>query len=216
MIPSNMNSLIGLLFLSYCICLVKSIELTFELQDKAKDCYYENIQKNTSTTLEYQVVTGGQYDVDVIIESPTKEILYRQVKSQFDSHTFVAAVSGPYAICFSNEFSTFSHKLVYMDLQVGEEDPLPGIGEQVTVMTQMETTSQDIHEYLNKIIDYQTHHRLKEAQSRKRAEDLNHHVALWSATETIAILFVAIVQVYTLKRFFTEKSPTQIPYKSMY
>jgi len=84
-----------------------------------------------------QVVTGGQYDVDVIIESPTKEILYRQVKSQFDSHTFVAAVSGPYAICFSNEFSTFSHKLVYMDLQVGEEDPLPGIGEQVTVMTQV-------------------------------------------------------------------------------
>ncbi|KAF0766847.1 transmembrane emp24 domain-containing protein 3 [Aphis craccivora] len=216
MIPSNKNSLIVFLFSSYCICLVKSIELTFELQDKAKDCYYENIEKNTSTTLEYQVVTGGQYDVDVIIESPTKEILYRQVKSQFDSHTFVATVSGPYAICFSNEFSTFSHKLVYMDLQVGEEDALPGIGEQVTVMTQMETTSQDIHEYLNKIIDYQTHHRLKEAQSRKRAEDLNHHVALWSATETIAILLVAIVQVFMLKRFFTEKSPTQIQYKSMY
>lgn len=80
----------------------------------------------------------------------------------------------------------------------------------------METTSQDIHEYLNKIIDFQTHHRLKEAQSRKRAEDLNHRVALWSATETIAILLVAIVQVYTLKRFFTEKSPTQTQYKSMY
>lgn len=84
-----------------------------------------------------QVVTGGQYDVDVIIESPTKEILYRQVKSQFDSHTFVATVSGPYAICFSNEFSTFSHKLVYMDLQVGEEPALPGIGEHITVMTQV-------------------------------------------------------------------------------
>ncbi|XP_016664033.1 transmembrane emp24 domain-containing protein 3-like [Acyrthosiphon pisum] len=216
MIPLNMKSLIGLLFLSYGICLVKPIELTFELQDKAKDCYYENIQKNTSTTLEYQVVTGGQYDVDVIIESPTREILYRQVKSQLDSHTFVAAVSGPYAICFSNEFSTFSHKIVYMHLQVGVEDPLPGIGEQVAVMTQMETTSQDIHEYLNKIINYQTHHRLKEAQSRKRAEDLNHHVALWSVTETIAILLVAIAQVYMLKRFFTEKSPTQVFYTSMY
>lgn len=72
-----------------------------------------------------------------MIESPTKEVLYKQVKSQFDSHTFVAPVTGPYAICFSNEFSTFSHKLVYMDLQVGDEDPLPGIGEQVTVMTQV-------------------------------------------------------------------------------
>ncbi|XP_025417016.1 transmembrane emp24 domain-containing protein 7 [Sipha flava] len=216
MIPSKINSIVALLLSVYYICSVSSIELTFELQDKAKDCYYENIEKNTSTTLEYQVVTGGQYDVDVIIESPTKEILYRQVKSQFDSHTFLAPVSGPYAICFSNEFSTFSHKLVYMDLQVGEEVPLPGIGEQVTVMTQMEATSQDIHTYLNQIIDYQTHHRLKEAQSRKRAEDLNHHVALWSATETVAILLVAIGQVFMLKRFFSEKTPTQMQCKSMY
>lgn len=80
----------------------------------------------------------------------------------------------------------------------------------------METTSQDIHEYLNKIIDYQTHHRLKEAQSRKRAEDLNNRVALWSATETAAILIVAIGQVFMLKRFFSEKTPSQMQYKSMY
>ncbi|XP_050431987.1 transmembrane emp24 domain-containing protein 3 [Adelges cooleyi] len=216
MISSRTRSLTILLFCIYHISLVNSIELTFELEDKAKDCYYENIEKNTSSTLEYQVVTGGQYDVDVIIESPTKEIIYRQVKSQFDSHTFVASVSGAYAICFSNEFSTFSHKLVYMDLQVGDEEQLPGISEHITVMTQMESTSQEIHESLNKIIDYQTHHRLKEAQSRKRAEDLNHHVTLWSATETAAILFVAIMQVFMLKRFFTEKTPSQMQYKSMY
>lgn len=80
----------------------------------------------------------------------------------------------------------------------------------------MESTSQDIHESLNKIIDHQTHHRLKEAQSRKRAEDLNYHVALWSAAETIAILVVAFGQVFLLKRFFTEKTPSQMQYKSMY
>lgn len=80
----------------------------------------------------------------------------------------------------------------------------------------MESTSQDIHEYLNKIIDYQTHHRLKEAQSRKRAEDLNYHVTLWSAAETGAILLVAIGQVFLLKRFFTEKPPSQMQYKAMY
>jgi len=80
----------------------------------------------------------------------------------------------------------------------------------------MESTAHDIHDYLNKIIDYQTHHRLKEAKSRKRAEDLNHHVALWSAAETIAILLVAIGQVILLKRFFTEKTPSQTQYKSLY
>lgn len=56
---------------------------------------------------------------------------------QFDSHTFVSQETGVYKVCFSNEFSTFSHKLVYMDFQVGDEQPLPGIGEHVTVLTQV-------------------------------------------------------------------------------
>lgn len=81
--------------------------------------------------------------------------------------------SGVYTFCFSNEFSTFSHKLVYMDLQVGDESPLPGVGEHITAMTQLETSAQGIHENLNGIIDYQTHHRLRESQGRKRGEDLN-------------------------------------------
>jgi protein ERP2 len=72
------------------------------------------------------VITGGQYDVDVELLSPTKEILYKQIKSQFDSHQFTTAVSGVYAACFSNEFSTFSHKLIYMDFSLADsENPLP-------------------------------------------------------------------------------------------
>lgn len=84
-----------------------------------------------------QVVTGGQYDVDVTLEAPNKQIIYRQIKMQFDSHQFVAPLSGAYQACFSNEFSTFSHKLVYMDFRVGEQLPLAGLGEHVTVMTQV-------------------------------------------------------------------------------
>lgn len=30
-------------------------ELTFELPDSAKECFYEEIKKNTSCTLEFQV-----------------------------------------------------------------------------------------------------------------------------------------------------------------
>lgn len=83
------------------------------------------------------MVTGGQYDVDVTLEAPNKEIIYSQVKTQFDSHVFIPTISGVYKACFSNEFSTYSHKLVYMDFQVGDEAPLPGLGEHVTVMTQV-------------------------------------------------------------------------------
>lgn len=196
--------IIGVILFSTCS---SSTELTFELPDSAKECFHQEIKKNTSVTLEFQVVTGGQYDVDVSLEDPKKEIIYKQVKMQYDSHTFTALHSGVYTVCFSNEFSTFSHKLVYMDLQVGDEQPLPGVGEHVTVMTQMETSAQEIHKSLNTIIDFQTHHRLREAQGRKRAEELNERVLWWSVMETLAVLIITIGQVFVLKNFFTEKKP---------
>lgn len=198
-----------LLSLLLTILLTGGVELTFELPESAKECFYQEIDKNVSSTLEFQVVTGGQYDVDVVLEAPNKEIIYKQQKTQFDSYPFVAAMSGVYKVCFSNEFSTFSHKLVYMDFQVGNESPLPGLGEHVTVMTQMESSAEEVHKNLNSILDFQTHHRLREAQGRKRAEDLNERVLWWSVMETVVILAISIGQVFILKNFFNVRKPSQ-------
>lgn len=73
----------------------------------------------------------------------------------------------------------------------------------------MESSSQEIHKNLISILDYQTHHRLREAQGRKRAEDLNERVMWWSIQETIAILVISVGQVLILKNFFTERKPYQ-------
>ncbi|XP_043250112.1 transmembrane emp24 domain-containing protein 7-like [Colletes gigas] len=181
------------------------VELTFELPDNAKQCFFQEIEKNATVKLEFQVVTGGQYDVDVTLEAPNKEIIYSQIKTQFDSRQFTAPMTGAYQACFSNEFSTFSHKLVYMDFQVNDQLPLAGLAEHVTVMTQMESSAHEVHENLKKILDIQTHHRLREAQGRKRAEDLNGHVLIWSAMETVTILIISVGQVMILKAFFTER-----------
>ncbi|KAK0086145.1 hypothetical protein PV325_011800 [Microctonus aethiopoides] len=191
------------------IFLVNGVELTFELPDNAKECFYQIIEKNVSATLEFQVVTGGQYDIDITLEAPNKEIIYSQVKQQFDSFPFTAPMTGEYKACFSNEFSTFSHKIVYMDFQVGDEFAFPGLEEHVTVMTQMETSAHEIHKNMVRIVDYQTSHRLREAQGRKRAEDLNERVLWGSILETTAILITTVGQVLVLKNFFTDRKPFQ-------
>lgn len=74
---------------------------------------------------------------------------------------------------------------------------------------QLEASAQDIHTALNTILDYQTHHRLREAQGRKRAEDLNERVLWWSIMETLAVVMIALGQVFVLKNFFTDKKPYQ-------
>ena len=46
-------------------------------------------------------------------------------------------MTGEYQFCFSNEFSTFTHKTVYFDFQVGDEKPLHGDGRLEMPMTQV-------------------------------------------------------------------------------
>lgn len=62
----------------------------------------------------------------------------------------------------------------------------------------------EIHQKLNTINDFQTHHRLREATSRKRAEDLNQTVFWWCFTETFVILFTMIGQVLIIRNFFSD------------
>lgn len=73
----------------------------------------------------------------------------------------------------------------------------------------MESSAQEAHKSLVRIVDYQTSHRLREAQGRKRAEDLNERVLWWSIMETAAILVTTIGQVLVLKNFFTDRKPFQ-------
>ena len=69
----------------------------------------------------------------------------------------------------------------------------------------METSAVTIHEALKVILDYQTHHRLREAQGRAFAEELNERVQFWSIGESLIILCIGIGQVLVLRSFFTGK-----------
>ena len=183
------------------------VELTFELTDNAKECFYEEILNETKCTLEFQVVSGGHYDVDVTLKNPTGNVIYDAKKKQYESHTLATKTSGEYVFCFSNEFSSFTHKTVYFDFQSGEKVPPEekGIGSHHKALNQIETSAVQIHESLKVIIDYQTHHRLREATSRDMAEYLNERVQYWSLGQAVVILAISLVEVYVLRNFFAEK-----------
>lgn len=52
---STMNNWAVLLIVNLLFYPVFGVELTFELYDNAKDCFFENIEKDTTATIEYQV-----------------------------------------------------------------------------------------------------------------------------------------------------------------
>ena len=182
-----------------------SVQLTFELPDNEVQCFYEQISKDTNTVVEFQVVTGGNYDVDMTFKSPSGKVLYSDKKKQYDSFRHQTVEEGVYEVCFSNEFSTFTHKVVYIDWQVGEEAPLLSPSSPERAMTFMETSAQAIHEKLNQIIDDQTHYRLRETQGRAHAEDLNERVQIWSISEVVIIVLVGALQISIIRGFFKSR-----------
>ncbi|XP_061880710.1 transmembrane emp24 domain-containing protein 3-like [Entelurus aequoreus] len=198
--------LLSLSLLLLCNVLVLfATELTFELPDNEKQCFYEDLDKDIKFELDYQVISGGNYDVDCFVTDPHDNILYREDKKQYDSFSHTTAMKGVYKVCFSNEFSTFSHKSIYLDFRHGEEEPLIPSMTRATALTQLESTCVSIHEILKVVAESQTWYRLREAHDRTRADHLMERVTFWSIGETVLLFIIGIGQVMMLKSFFSDK-----------
>ncbi|XP_064191733.1 transmembrane emp24 domain-containing protein 3 isoform X6 [Anguilla rostrata] len=129
--------LLGIYSLMLHIALVYCTELTFVLPDNDKQCFFDDLQEGVKIDIDYQVIAGGNYDIDCFVTDPQNNVLYQEKKRQYDSFSHTTTSKGVYKVCFSNEFSTFTHKTVYLDFRAGEEAPLLPDMNRATALTQM-------------------------------------------------------------------------------
>ncbi|KAJ3593967.1 hypothetical protein NHX12_006300 [Muraenolepis orangiensis] len=197
-------------YLGFCCLIlhaivVRSTELTFELPDNDKQCFSEELEEGVKLDIDFQVIAGGNYDVDCFVTDPHENILYHEQKKQYDSFSHITTTGGAYQVCFSNEFSTFSHKIVYLDLRTGNERPLLPVMNRAAAMTQLESTCLSIHEILKTVTEAQTRFRLRESIDRLRAEVIHERITYWSLGETALLFAVSAGQVLMLRSFFNDK-----------
>ncbi|CAG02361.1 unnamed protein product, partial [Tetraodon nigroviridis] len=202
--PSIMLRL-GLSCLLLRVFVVSASEFTFELPDNDKQCFYEELEKGIKFEIGYQVISGGNYDVDCFVTDPQDNVLYNEKKKQYDNFSHTTTMRGIYKVCFSNEFSTYTHKTVYLEFRHEDEKPLLESMSRVTALTQLESSCVTIHELMKTVTESQTRYRLREAQDRVKAEDLLIRVTFWSIGETVLLFVIGVGQVMMLRSFFTEK-----------
>ncbi|KAI3381721.1 hypothetical protein SNEBB_008340 [Seison nebaliae] len=182
------------------IDVVENAEMTFELPDNQRQCFYESAEVGQKIYVEFQVVTGGNFDVDIEVTNPLHQVIFREQRKQYDVFQDQAKEKGDYQVCFSNEFSTFTHKVVYVDFQIGKEKPL--VDTKQSALTLLETASNVMHANLRLVTDYQTHHKLRETSGRTFAEHLCERVNLMSLMQFFGILVSGIGTTIMLKSFF--------------
>lgn len=194
---------IAFVYLVLCTVNANGTALTFELPDRRRFCLNERFEGPKNYILEYRVIRGGKQDVDVHVKSPNGKILHKNIQAK-EGHFEFESSRGDFSFCFSNEFSTWSHKVIYFDLRPAELESLAGEAGVVKpfVRTSSENSCDEIHEGMTSVVKHQRDYRLKESISRHLAELLRTHVTWLSVIQTVAILITGLGQSFILKRFF--------------
>ncbi|ESO05884.1 hypothetical protein HELRODRAFT_159966 [Helobdella robusta] len=182
--------------------------LTIEVPDREEMCFYENFEGSRMYIFEFRVLRGGNYDIDVLVESPSGKEIYNQVRKTND-HIMFQISWGTFKFCFSNQFSTITHKIVYFEIRPEDHKPLAVEGGRKgpSANTQVEESMEVIHSMATKIMEHQMKYRLSEARGRNEADLLNEHVQTYSIIQAVIILVVGLGELFILKMFFTEKRP---------
>ncbi|GAB1601502.1 transmembrane emp24 domain-containing protein 3-like [Argonauta hians] len=203
---SNVFLIILVSFLSAVNISAEKISLTIELKDNSRWCFMHEFENTGFYIFTYKVIKGGNKDIDVSFLTPNGRFIYNEKRRQEDAIR-IDASHGNYEFCFSNEFSSLTHKIVFFSIRGESIDSLAvEMGQRKpSVETAAESSCNVVHESMTKVVDHQKNYRLREAVGRYTAEVLNTHVLWWSIGLTCIICVACIGQVLILKTFFTEK-----------
>lgn len=181
--------------------------VTFELPDGEKRCFYQDLTP-TKYVFMYQVIYGGQLDVDLTISDQTGKSISEAERASHDEIFFNVAQNGSYKFCFDNTFSSVSHKLIYFELRPEVFESLAeeaGQQSHVTVLSLLQNEVEMVHLFLSRAETLQIELKNRELGDRMVAEDLNTAVLVWSCAVTIVIFVTTLGQVTVLKNFFNDK-----------
>lgn len=203
------TSIKTLLFLFFIqICWNHPVRITFELPDNDAICFYENLKGSSKYIFSYQVVHGGSFDVDIDIKRPNQEILRSIKRGTEDTEQLDIDQNGTYAFCFSNEFSSISHKLIFFELHLESYESLSEeAGQNIypSAMTLIESIFDALHRSLNNAESMSIELKNRDYGDFLVAEDLNSAVLIWSLIVTFFVIITTFGQVSILKSFFSDK-----------
>ncbi|VDP20242.1 unnamed protein product [Schistosoma margrebowiei] len=108
-------------------------------------------------------------------------------------------------VCFSNYFSSISHKIVSMMWHNSSSNP-PESPSLSGVSTQISESLYNLHATISKAITQQFESRLLLTRSYSNAIFLHYRVLYWSLGQALVIILFGIGQVLVMRSFFTSPS----------
>lgn len=216
---TSLVTLLCLISLSHCRDIER--EMTVEVKAGTQECFYENVKAGETIDVEYQVIDGGQGDLDInfIISAPTGAVLVQDLRRADGNHRTTMSEEGDYRICWDNTFSHFNSKTVFFGVVIENESEDnedlwdDGFDSSVTAEDIYEMKVEDIKDAMDRIRNHLTKSRFLqdqlrafEARDRNVAENNYTKVNFWSTVNIVIMLCTGIIQVILLRSLFDDKS----------
>jgi len=181
------------------------------------ECFYHIATANSPFEVEYQVISGGELDINFAIRDPNGAMIIQEQRKSDNLHRLDGKTAGEYQLCFDNGFSLFQAKLVFFEVFEDKQEthsaefqhlgitgnPLETMGVKVEDLQQ---SLGRVHLSLEKVIKSQTVVKHFEAVDRMIVEANFEKVNFYSGLQTVVMILVGIVQVVMVRSLFEERS----------
>ncbi len=129
------------------------IELTVLIPASQRECFHQILETGKTVEIEYEVLAGGDVDINYWFYSPSNRVLQSDFKKRDGHQTLKLEETGEYRFCFDNSVSRFNQKQVYFSLRLINEQG-HNENDQVTEAWMNKIDRDDLGDLQNKIQEF--------------------------------------------------------------
>ncbi|KAF5345386.1 hypothetical protein D9757_003909 [Collybiopsis confluens] len=196
------------LFLSHLSLLVRGSALTTAIAANERLCFYADVDKaGEKIGFYFAVQSGGSFDIDFDVKDPNEKVMLDGQRERQGDYVFTANTVGEYSFCFENDMSTLTEKLIDFDIMV-ESEPrreAPAKAGQISEHTSaLEESIFRLNGMLMNIKRTQKHFHTQDRRGFSIVQSTQNRLFWYAVFESLAIVGMAVFQVYILQTFFTK------------
>jgi len=185
-----------------------STALTTILTANERLCFYADIDKaGEKIGFYFAVQSGGSFDIDFEIKDPNEKLLLDGQRERQGDYVLTANTIGEYSFCFENDMSTVTDKLVDFDIMVESEPRREAPAKPGQLQEQTDGLQESIYRLNSQLMSIkrtQKYFHTRENRGFSIVKSTRNRLFWYAVFETLAVIAMAMLQVYVLQTFFTK------------
>lgn len=170
------------------------------------DCFYDKANVSDKVTITFEVMEGGFKDIAVSISGPNYDSLHQSEKETTGSFTFSAMQEGQYELCFDNQFSTMTPKVVMFKFQVARAldyyvDPTKR-KDDVIEQAKAQSMINELSGKLGAVKMEQEYMHFRYRGHLDVSDSVQFRILAWSIFGPSLLLVMTVLEIIYMKRFF--------------